>query len=973
MVYYGSFSETLVSKAKGMGRPQIRKGAYNEDHIGQNWVVELPKGVKHPTEWSNFVAMSPSAAAEAKKVGSSQRDSNFSIQNFNKMVYDEQKQKSLSSIRLNPDAKTFVGKSIDWSRVPLRTSESSVSLSPHSESYDPSIFSISDDVTTTFGSSDGMFTRQNWAAQRESFIPPELNPRYHYPPGLVSSWVLQNIDEYSQLRKKPESYIGKKCYHCGCVGHMAKDCPRRKQGLEAVCFECNVTGHKASDCPTKSKSDVNKPEKSGSPLRAQESNFSAYNKISSDSNFKPNEKSKRTKTSSVTKQNERKRQNTNKTPVASQIKSKRTKNHPRTCNVPDIKANNPKENHSNRSYGRVTENHYNKICYEVRALTKIYENENTNLSTVRYRLQKLEDREAQVEEQSQVCVNEGGTDIDQHSMEKRDTEAALIDVAAQGITSIQSRWKKVHQIRSFQEALIKVLSMTVQTESYRVPVELSFGYHLAEDVCVPVDFSEHCSTMRDEISKNDGEKLEFLDHNWKTGHDQTDHNEYQCSSSTKGAGYPLFRKGMLIKSLEVIQMLSQDVKEVEVRRKPRVVMLSDGNLFVSWDSKDKKPHSIIDSSGPLLEAMVRECGGEIVTKELSSDNYNIEEEILFQIENCDLLLWNGSVSRLIKENSGSMWNLILSSVQMRSGNRLFFAPVKDRKSGKEKIFFALPGNLYDAVVAFHMVVKPSLKRMMGSSAQLKTIKLNFGEDLNLDHSVEEYRTVYFQEDNNGIREAKSTTLYRDGQACSLIGAQGLAHFPKVDKRENLVEKGAIIEVIPFGPTNLTKYIPITESSNSESTRGNQAEGLISVGIITIGEMAVKIVGIIKPMIRELFASKVRSTIKNQSKLQLRETLSRWTNGSGAKQIIFTVGGVSQKDNTHVQKVTRDMVDGELREFVAMMTNGCSGKLVYRGTIGICQKSLIVNLPEEVDTAKHYLKKMEAFVKTMETIIYALEK
>jgi len=973
MVFYGSFSETLVSKAKGMGRPQIRKGGYDEDHISRNLVVELSNGVKNPTEWSNFVAMSSSAAAEATKVRSSQREPYFSIQNFNEMVYDEQKQKSLSSIRLNPDAKTFVGKSIDWTRVPLRTSESSVSLSPHSESYDPSIFSISDDVTTTYCSSDGIFTRQNWALQRESFIPPDLNPRYHYPPGLVGSWVLQNIDEYSQLRKKPESYIGKKCYHCGCVGHMAKDCPRRKQGLEAVCFECNVTGHKASDCPTKSKSDLNKPEKSGSPMRAQESNFSAHNKVTCDSIFTPSEKSKRTKKSSVTKQNERKRQNTNKTPVISQIKSKRTKNHPRTRIVPDIKANNLKENYTNRSYGCVTENHYNKICYEERALTKINENESTNLSTVRYRLQKLEVREAQVEEQSEVCVNERGTDNDQHSLKKNVTKAALVDVAAQSIISILGRSKKVHQVRSFQEALVKVLSMTVQTESHRVPVEMSFDHYLAEDVGDRVDLSEHCSTVRNEFSKDDGEKLKFLDHKWKTSHDQTDIGKYQCSSSKEGAEYRLFRKGIVIGALEIIQMLSRDIKEVKVHRKPRVVMLSDGNLFVSWYSKDKKPNSIIDSSGPLLEALVRECGGEIVTKELSSDKYNIEEEILSQIENCDLLLWNGSVSRLVKEDSGSMWNLILSSVQMRSGNRVFFAPVKDRKSGKEKLFFGLPGNLYDAVVAFHLVVKPSLKQMMGSSAQLKTIKLNFGEDLNLDHSVEEYRTVYFQEDNNGIREAKSTTLYRDGQACSLIGAQGLAHFPKVDKRENLVEKGAIIEVIPIGPTDPTKYIPITESCNSESTRGNQSEGLISVGIITIGEMAVKIVGILKPMIGELFESKVRSTIKNQSKLLLRETLMDWTNGSGAKQIIFTVGGVSQKDNTHVQMVTRDMINRELREFVAMMTNGYTDNLVYRGTIGICQKSLIVNLPEEVDTAKHYLKKMEAFVKTMETIIYALEK
>merc|ERR1719320_513204 len=58
-----------------------------------------------------------------------------------------------------------------------------------------------------------------------------------------------------QKQRQSISHAGKKCYYCGCMGHMAKDCPMKKEGLDAVCFECNGTGHKAAQCPMKPKSD----------------------------------------------------------------------------------------------------------------------------------------------------------------------------------------------------------------------------------------------------------------------------------------------------------------------------------------------------------------------------------------------------------------------------------------------------------------------------------------------------------------------------------------------------------------------------------------------------------------------------------------------------------------------------------------------------------------------------------------------
>merc|ERR1719193_2470294 len=119
-----------------------------------------------------------------------------------------------------------------------------------------------DDVIN-FGSYDGMFTRSkrpSVTSQRKTCTLPGLSRGFQYPMSYVDSFLTTNsckeqswgtVSKYSSPRKKSDSFNGKKCYHCGCVGHMAQECARRIQGDDIVCFACYETGHKASDCPTK--------------------------------------------------------------------------------------------------------------------------------------------------------------------------------------------------------------------------------------------------------------------------------------------------------------------------------------------------------------------------------------------------------------------------------------------------------------------------------------------------------------------------------------------------------------------------------------------------------------------------------------------------------------------------------------------------------------------------------------------------
>jgi len=76
----------------------------------------------------------------------------------------------------------------------------------------------------------------------------------------------------------------------------------------------------------------------------------------------------------------------------------------------------------------------------------------------------------------------------------------------------------------------------------------------------------------------------------------------------------------------------------------------------------------------------------------------------------------------------------------------------------------------------------------------------------------------------------------------------------------------------------------------------------------------------------------------------------------------------------VFKTTQSLVNPELpllfEKMIYELSTGVKNGRFYRGTIGICSKSLIVNLPDKVDEAKHCLQKLQDYIGT---IIDALEK
>jgi len=179
----------------------------------------------------------------------------------------------VSKTKLNPEAKPFVAKPIEWDRLPLGPRESCFSHTFDSDSYDASVISYSSsDDNYMIASNDGIYKIQQRLASalvpKKAHILPTMNDRYYHQPSYTDSLVFQDtlmdesrdimVGNFSNIRRKDDPYYKKKCYHCGSLGHMAMECSRRKWGFDAVCFVCRQTGHKAAQCPTNGKTETSR-------------------------------------------------------------------------------------------------------------------------------------------------------------------------------------------------------------------------------------------------------------------------------------------------------------------------------------------------------------------------------------------------------------------------------------------------------------------------------------------------------------------------------------------------------------------------------------------------------------------------------------------------------------------------------------------------------------------------------------------
>ena len=259
------------------------------------------------------------------------------------------------------------------------------------------------------------------------------------------------------------------------------------------------------------------------------------------------------------------------------------------------------------------------------------------------------------------------------------------------------------------------------------------------------------------------------------------------------AGATLATKNTIITPAIISLLAAVGLPSLSVIQRPRVGIASTGNELLSMD-QTLSPGKIYDSNGYALMSFVKSLGAIPVWLGMAKDSKRSVSSILRKGASLDLVLTSGGVSKghldVVKDVLSDSGALDFWSIRMRPGKPLVFGRIGSQNNRKTP-YIGLPGNPVSTLVAFEVLVRPAILKMMGrSNLERPTIRAKLEDDIyNYDkRRVFARVTIYLK---GSIYHAKLTGSQGSNIISSFVNADGLAICPEDTP---VLKKGSFVEV-----------------------------------------------------------------------------------------------------------------------------------------------------------------------------------
>lgn len=258
-------------------------------------------------------------------------------------------------------------------------------------------------------------------------------------------------------------------------------------------------------------------------------------------------------------------------------------------------------------------------------------------------------------------------------------------------------------------------------------------------------------------------------------------------------GEVVLATGRRLRSADLAVCAALGFARVEVRRRPRVAVLSTGDELVPVDV-EPGPGQIVDSNAAAIAGAIVEAGGEPVRLGIARDTVDDLRRMLRAAAEHDLVISSAGVSmgdhdhvRDVVDELGSVdfWR-----VAMRPGKPLAVGAVLG------KLFLGLPGNPVSSQVTFELFARPVVLALQGAGeVHRRRSAARALEDMSKPEGLETFhRGVLVPGADGGLPGVRLTGPQGSGIMRSMTLADCLIALPAAGAR---VQRGEIVEIIPL--------------------------------------------------------------------------------------------------------------------------------------------------------------------------------
>jgi len=246
------------------------------------------------------------------------------------------------------------------------------------------------------------------------------------------------------------------------------------------------------------------------------------------------------------------------------------------------------------------------------------------------------------------------------------------------------------------------------------------------------------------------------------------------------AGEPQLRAGKKLRPQEIGFLAALGYPEVEVRRMPKVAIISSGDEVIPVEKKPL-PGQIRDANGRSVAALVRAAGGVPVPFGIVTDSAEMLDKTLREaLASADVVTISGG-------SSVGARDLMASSVAAMPGAEILahgvtIKPGKPTLLGRrdDKAIFGLPGHPVSALVIAQIFLAPFLEYLQGAPLKKGPIghevRAALAVSLHSEIGLEEYIRVRIEEAEDGTCAAYPV-LGKSGMLSTLTRADGVVRVP----------------------------------------------------------------------------------------------------------------------------------------------------------------------------------------------------